>query len=244
MGLGQGGGMVIKRDWRHPVGVLVLAALLVLAGLGGRDAWYGYLNRHAVDYYVESMRIMNGRQDANLPEHSVIFYGDSLMQGLAVQSVTERAVNFGIGHATTAAVAGEVAVHQGIKHAAAVVFSVGINDILAGHADEVLRGYRTILAGVPIDLPVIIVLVLPVDEQALSRPGLSASIARVNQALVVLCQERPSTRCISMHDLLVSNTGQLEVRYHIGDGLHLNKAGNDRWIQVLRDALKREGRSE
>src|SRR5262245_21550491 len=40
--------------------------------------------------------------DGNVPDGSVLFFGDSLVQGLCVVAVTPNAVNFGIGGDTTA----------------------------------------------------------------------------------------------------------------------------------------------
>ena len=88
-----------------PVKPFAIAASVILTGTilfsflaidPLKRAWWDYLNEHASEYYVHQMLTFNARIDLNLPTGSVLFYGDSMVQGLAA---ADMAVNSGIGHA-------------------------------------------------------------------------------------------------------------------------------------------------
>ncbi len=228
-----------KSGWL--IGFVLCAAIAVVFAMlmrqPARQAWYGYLNDHAIAHYTGRMETFNARKDKNLPRGAVLFYGDSLVQGLAVVAASPLAVNYGIGHATTQQVVRQLQQHQNVSKASAVVLAVGINDVLAGNASKVPPGYQEALAAIPEHLPVLINQLLPVDEAALGHTGVSAAVQAVNTALGQLCTGSKRIRCVNAGAALSDQTGQLASRYHIGDGLHLSAAGNAIWLDHLKTAI-------
>ena len=63
------------------------------------------------------------------PNQTIVFIGDSIIQGLYVSAVTENGVNFGISGDTTAGVLERIDKYTILNKARAVVIAIGINDI-------------------------------------------------------------------------------------------------------------------
>lgn len=218
-------------------GISVALAALVAQPLL-KQAWHGYLNQHASHYYVRQMATFNARKDLNLSRGAVLFYGDSLVQGLNVSSAAGPAVNYGIGHATAITIAEQIQQHKNLSRADVIVIAVGINDITRGQPDHILPAYRDALNKIPDTVTVIINQIMPVSEAELNRPGLTNLIVRVNAQLEKLCSATPGTLCLDASTALAGHDGQLKREYHTGDGLHLSAAGNTIWLNLLRTALQ------
>lgn len=216
---------------------IALGILLVFAIDPLRTAWYRQLNSYAIAYYKSNLSVFHERVSRNLPSQAVLFYGDSLVQGLAVDSVATTAVNFGIGHARVNEVSENLRGHARLEEARAIVVGVGINDILAGESEGVAQSYRALLDAIPGTAPIIVSLVLPVDENIVQQDGINAKVAQVNKALMQMCEKIPRASCLSWSEAILLPSGQLDPWFHIGDGLHLNARGNALWIQNLREKL-------
>jgi len=215
--------------------------LLLLTSLARdplRRALYSYLNDYASDYYVKQILAFNARKDLNMPENAVLFYGDSLVQGLAVQNVHNSAVNYGIGHATSQDVARQLREHRNTGKAAAIVIAVGINDIARGKANQVLPAYQGFLKSIPETVPIIFSKIMPINEADLRRSGLSENISLVNYGLEEICATSQRVQCLDAGRLLADADGNLARQYHTGDGLHLNQLGNAIWLEQLQLVVK------
>jgi len=218
-----------------------IASLAILASLARdplRRAWYSYLNDYASEYYVKKMMAFNARKDLNMPANAVLFYGDSMVQGLAVQNAYYRAVNYGIGHATSQDVARQLKEHRNTGEAAAIVLAVGINYIARGNANQVLPAYQGILKNIPETAPVIISKIMPVNETDLRRSGLPEKVALVNLGLEELCKANQRIQCLDAGQSLTDSDGNLARQYQTGDGLHLNRLGNAIWLEQLQLIIK------
>ena len=226
------------KSWHSLLAILLLTLLGMASSYSHIVSyWHGYLNTHALQYYHSNLIEMNLRRDLNVPNEAVLFYGDSLIQGLAVQAASDKAVNYGIGHATTAMVYQQIVKHKGLERASVVVISVGINDILSGKVTDIIPKYRLILSNLPSDTNILIGLIQPIDEDVLGRPGTSKIISDINQGLILLCDSDQRVSCLSIASLLTNEQGQLASSYHIGDGLHLSSEANAIWLQQLQLTL-------
>src|SRR5690554_2731298 len=85
-----------------------------------------------VAYYVESMEALQRRQLENLPKTAVPFYGDSLVQGLAVRLIGPRVENFGIGHDNAKNLLRRVETDLKYRRFSEYAIAIGINDIGRG----------------------------------------------------------------------------------------------------------------
>ncbi len=225
------------------IGIAMLALLVSFSRDPLRKAWWGYLNNYASEYYVQQMMAFNARKDRNLPDNAVLFYGDSLVQGLAVQAAAQRAVNYGIGQAGTRDVARQLKEHLNIGKAAAVVIAVGVNDVIRANAHHVLPAYQSALMSIPDSVPVVISNILPVDEALLHQTNLNNAIQQLNQQLQKLCSTRARLTCLDAGQSLKDSEGNLASQYHTGDGLHLNTQGNSIWLSQLETSIAKASSS-
>lgn len=176
------------------------------------------------------------RIDGNVPDGAVIFIGDSLTQGLCVSAIAPVAVNYGIGNDTTVGVLKRLHDYQSINRAKAVVLAIGINDMEFRGNDEILLNIKAIRSCIPSTVPVVISGVLPVDiAEPLSWE--EGRIAALNTDLNGFAESTASTIFLDSGALMKDGEGRLKRALHIGDGVHLNAAGNEIWIKSLKKVL-------
>jgi len=176
------------------------------------------------------------RQDGCTPAGSVLFFGDSLIQGLCVSAVAERGVNFGIGKDTTAGLLRRIVLYRSMSEARAIVLAVGTNDIPTRMDSEILKDYGEILARLPKGTRKIVCAVFPADESAEKKRN-NARISGLNDKLRSLCGTMVRCRFLNSSQDLMDTRGNLKGVYHEGDGLHLNASGYGVWIRDLKIAL-------
>ena len=94
----------------------------------------------------------------------------------------------------------------------------------------------TILSAIPPHVPVVVSAVLPTDQSATGHKR-NARIADLNEGLARLCAARGRCYWVDSAAKLVDAAGNLDLRYHDGDGVHLSQAGYAVWMADLRTAL-------
>jgi len=193
---------------------------------------------HSRHYQV--MRKVHQSIDGNVPPNTVLFVGDSLIQGLLCSRVADNAVNLGIGTDTTVGVMERLEVYDSVKEAELIVFGVGLNDLfLADRSpDQILENYRRMRSLVPEDTAVVFSAILPVADPIEGR-WLNSEIKQVNQLLEQYCAETDEVWFCAPGDLMVDETGNLDDGLHLGDGVHLNARGNEIWITALKTTIEK-----
>ncbi|MRS04182.1 hypothetical protein EG832_13335 [bacterium] len=181
----------------------------------------------------------HSRMDANVPNKSVIFIGDSIMRGLAVNAVVCPAVNYGIENDTTVGILRRLPIYKSIDTASAVVIAIGINDMKYRSNEEILFNLRSIADQIPGNVPVIFSAILPRDEEIRDeRKGDNQGRIRdFNSRLERFTKTSKRLFFVDAGPLLIDCKGNLADVYHVGDGLHLNSQGNAIWIEQLKEAL-------
>lgn len=191
------------------------------------------------DHYRQ-MICYHARVDPTIPDGAVVFIGDSLIEGICLDSVVCPSVNYGIGRDTTLGVLGRIEQYQSLKRASAVVLAVGINDLQFRDNDSILTNYARILAAIPEHLPVVCCGASPIDPSAYNGPSaVTGSRTRnLNSKLRGLCATEPRFHFVAVGDRLVDEEGNLSAALHGGDGIHLNRAGSQIWIEEMRKAIR------
>jgi lysophospholipase L1-like esterase len=185
----------------------------------------------------QSLITMYQRVDKNVSPDSVIFIGDSLVQGLAVVEISAKAVNFGIGHDTTEGLLKRLHHYQSIQQAKALVIAVGFNDLNKVDDLRLMANFEDILEAIDDRVAIFISALHPVDEQLVNRSQINNQrIQAINLQLAEKASAKTNIYFSSVYAKLSKN-GKLNSRYHIGDGIHLNKQGNELWIAQLREDL-------
>jgi lysophospholipase L1-like esterase len=221
--------------------LLALTLALVLVGSdftdrGGRNAALAQ-SSEMTDYY-RNMVHYHLWSDESIPDESILLIGDSITQSLVPSLVHCNAVNFGIGGDTTVGVLERIPKYHSLSRAGAVVIAVGVNDIARRSDEQIVENYNRILSAIPKGPSVFISLILPVDERSLRESrSLNDRINRINSGLRKLAVQHSAFLVDATKDLKDS-TGSLNPAFHVGDGVHLSKAGYDVWVNALKQSLK------
>lgn len=222
--------------------VIMLVKTDFIARVGYRLGLIKKIVPEITEYYEKTKNFLE-QIDTNTPDGAVIFIGDSGIQGLCVSAVASPSVNFGIGTDTTIGVLNRVPKYQSLKRASACVISIGGNDIRRRENEEILKNYSAILQAIPPQLPIIVSAILPVNENVHVRDDLLGRNRRsreLNSSLKTLCAtQRPNCIFVDPSSKLIDSSGNLIKKYHEGDGVHLNGAGNSIWIKELKEAVRK-----
>jgi lysophospholipase L1-like esterase len=185
--------------------------------------------------HFRNMRAYHSRSTAIVPEGSVFFIGDSMIQGLCVDAVIQPSVNYGIGGDTTVGVMERMGDYA-FERATAVVLCIGGNDLTYRAPEVVVANMEKIIARIDSRLPVIISSVPLVDEGARDiLRGQNTSTSKLNTLLQHLAARSPRLAFVDHSNL--THRGQLRPDLHIGDGIHPNNEGNRILAANLRIAV-------
>ncbi len=196
-----------------------------------------YFRTEPTEHY-KTMLTFHLLADGHIPDGSVLFIGDSFVQGLCVQAVTHKGVNLGIGTDTVSGVAHRLPLYKSLKSASAIVLAIGVNDLSRRSDHVIIDAYRLILAEVPQHVPIVISGILPVDESAYGRKR-NERIKKLNGELKNVCSSTQNCHFIDSGDQLKDLNGNLKAEYHTGDGMHLNTNGYRVWIGELKEIVTR-----
>jgi len=187
-------------------------------------------------YIYKNTLTFHQRVDKNIPKKSIYFIGDSMVQGLAVTAIIDNAINFGIGQDTTLGVINRIPLYTSLKYAKLIVIAIGVNDLVSRNNQQIINNYKHIIRIIPKNVPVLFSSVLPVKRKDLS---INSRIGRLNKRLKIICSKADRTYFLDISSLIEDSQGNLDNKYHIGDGLHLNKLGNQLWIDQIKNKISK-----
>lgn len=226
------------------IAYLVLLHVFMIAALVQTDILARVKNKlvsnvehEEITPFYYAMVDFHRRADKNIPDNSVIFLGDSLIQGLAVSSVASPAINFGIGADTTEGLIQRIPYYSAISRSQAAVVAIGINDLNRRNNKEIMSNYTEIISLIPSNIPILFSAVLPIDEGILNTNPFNERIRNLNSELEELCGNSQRLYFLDITNQLKDPDGGLSGKFHIGDGLHLNGFGNAVWITRLKEGL-------
>ncbi|MFT7304746.1 MAG: lysophospholipase L1-like esterase [Candidatus Azotimanducaceae bacterium] len=177
------------------------------------------------------------RYDQNVPNDSLVFLGDSHIQGMCTTCVSKSAINFGIGKDRTADVIRRVTSYQSVKTAKAVVLQVGHNDLKSDSNAKIVESYDLLLRALTGDQHILVVAQFPVGVQVEHFDQINVRKRQINEAVQNLCTLNKQCTMLDLTSSLTDKVGTLSSKYHLGDGVHLNKNSNALWIDSLRETL-------
>ncbi|WNO09072.1 GDSL-type esterase/lipase family protein [Teredinibacter sp. KSP-S5-2] len=223
------------------VGILHAILALLIVRPYYADLFAGKLGLAVYDQnrFYQNMVTFHQRVSGNIPKGAVLFIGDSIIQGLAVNAVAGNAVNLGIGGDTSAGVIRRIEDYRYLESASVIVIAIGVNDLAGASSNQaIVANIETILQRLPSKVKVVLSAILPVDEQASSGLlGYNQRIGEINNALNMLAKKHGAVFIDAGADMKDAN-GNLKRILHIGDGLHLNPTGYQPFIHALQIAIK------
>ncbi|MBI5925634.1 MAG: hypothetical protein HY836_08525 [Aquabacterium sp.] len=171
--------------------------------------------------------------DAQLPEGSTVFLGDSITQGLANMAVVPLSANYGISGQTTAQLLGALGNYGSLPRVKAIVLTIGINDFLRHEEVGIEQRLTQIVQALPPHVPLLWNAIMPV------APGLvdATALARTNLSIQGLCAQRPRCTYLDSWPVMSDGQGGIQPTYYIPDGVHLSAQGYLAWIKAMKHAL-------
>lgn len=219
------------------LGLLVFADFYIAPAKNQGMEEAGELTAHYKEKLTEHLQL-----DFSLHDRGVFFIGDSITEFFDVNLVTANAVNLGISMDTTIGVIRRIPKYSSLQNASAVVLLVGVNDInrYQRTPEQIALHYKTILSLLPSDVVVFFNDVLPVDERV-SFSGYNKIIRRVNAHIIRIAETNSNVHYISMYSLFSDKTKNLNPKYHVGDGVHLNTEGYAIFKNIITKNLIEKG---
>lgn len=196
-------------------------------------------------YFHKQMLAFCQRRDQNTPKGSVVFLGDSHIQGLCTCVIACPSVNLGIGGETVSDLSNRISSYSSLPESRAVVIASGVNDLMQGaNPNQVVSRLLKLLENLPKKVPVFLNLLFKVDESAsLSLAGLNRKIASTNILIkkkIRVLKRNTHIFVLDPNQALESPDG-LPKKFHCGDGIHLNAKGYRAWTKILKERLRQSG---
>lgn len=189
------------------------------------------------EWFYDQTVSFHKRVDACAPDGSVLFIGDSFIQGMCVTGVAPGGINYGIGGDTTDGVLERLPIYKAAARAGAIILAVGDNDLRRGYDESVIvTNYKNIVAVIPTNVPVFCCSLTPCSEPADSGQ-MNKRITSLNHQLTEVCSGRRNCYYIDLSSQLANETGYLRPQFDDGDGVHLNGEGYRLCIEKLRESL-------
>lgn len=191
-------------------------------------------------YHYAASNVYSARRATNTHDGSVLFYGDSITEAMAVNDITPFGINMGIGGQYLRGLLNGIntGTNDPIHRAGACVVCIGVNDLGSAYyaskqnaADTVVWMWENQFSPA-ITGKWVIIKILPVDT-SLNPSVLNSQIVTVNTYLQNKFSGNTNVRLVDVNATLAPS-GVLLPQYHIGDGLHLSAAG----YSVLKPAIK------
>lgn len=189
-------------------------------------------------YFVQSTHVFYKRLDRQYSHRTVLFIGDSLIQGLAVSEISKDAINFGIGTDTVGNVRARLSGYNSTSNTDCIFIGVGINDLMRGQSlASTLNEFSLLLASLSDHPRVVVGELLPVNSLSDKLKRIAGDISTFNLILAEEIDKYDNVSLVKQYDIFLNGGNELSNMYHVGDGLHLNTSGNRLWIEHLKRQL-------
>tara|TARA_R110002020_G_scaffold91560_2_gene222271 strand:- start:254 stop:982 length:729 start_codon:yes stop_codon:yes gene_type:complete len=199
-----------------------------------------YMNGHS--YYMKSLWDYYSNRSKTLDPNSdqLVFFGDSMINGLCVESYF-GGVNFGISGETLRRAKSRITEIHNLENKK-IVLAYGIND-LPCDSKVFIESYKELIDKLPHSASIYISSLLPVNESILKevtgKVKSNAQIDELNMLLEDYCTTHEAVYFLDSSKYLLGPYGQLSEKLQKGDGLHFNLAGNLLWAKGIEEGLKK-----
>jgi lysophospholipase L1-like esterase len=121
-----------------------------------------------------------------------------------------------------------------------IVFYAGDNDIASGNSvEQVLDDFKRFAGMVTEKLPQTRIIFISIKPSE-SRWDFWPVMRQANDAIRQLCENDSRLTFVDAGSVLLNTEGKPDNTYFLGDKLHLNEKGYEKWTQVLRPVIERE----
>ena len=197
---------------------------------------YGIFDDISRRILYDSSAEYHRRQIPNTVEKTILFIGDSHIQGLNTSAITARALNFGIGGDTSKGLLQRISTYGDLNKFNCVVVEIGFNDIQVFSSSQTLANLRQIRLKFPLSTQILLNSVIKPSFESKYHDRME-SVDKLNGLYREFADNHENTIFLDNRALFVNKELGLKQNFHIGDGLHLNSIGNGKWIAFLAEKL-------
>ncbi len=234
---------IINKNSKCKISVYVLFSIIIGIILISYFASYqqsiGLNKAQNNNYYNETLSFQI-RQSELIPSGFIHFIGDSHIQSLTNQIINLKSINLGIGSDTTDGVLSRIKLYKSLKTANSIILGIGFNDLKTKDVNYVVNNINKIILNLPKISKIFILELYPINNNSkIYSIELSNKIKSFNKKLSVICDARIYLTCIKTHHLFTQKNKQtLDIKYDIGDGIHLNSKARAKLITKIKTVLK------
>lgn len=192
----------------------------------------GFFQESEISKYIKTRKSFLSRQVKTSLQGSVLFIGDSRFEGLGVSALSRSAVNLGVGGDTTKTVLMRLDDYKPFSQWPLVCLQIGFNDLKYRTNEEIIANYIRILKSIKTD--VLLFSVIKSDGRE-AFEGYNKRIHLLNIELEKLSEKHESVYYFDSNKVLIDELGNLSQKFHLGDGVHLNKMGQEQLISELKE---------
>lgn len=162
----------------------------------------------------------------------ILFFGDSLVQGMNMDGMNFKAVNMGIGGYTLSEITNRMKAVR-LQDYRAVIVEGGVNDVLIGRNDEQVKGdYVALFTEAERGKKFYFAQMLPANK--VTHGAANERVKKLNEYAASLCEKTAKCTLIrSPKEMWESNKPD----YYFPDGVHLKKLGYDEWVREINKAV-------
>ena len=227
---------------------LLLGYLFLAHALGATIYWQNN-NLHATVADLESVQpsiSVDSQYQERVIEDLIRAYGakpggvhllgDSIIARSGTSRVdSDTTQNWGLDGDTSDGLRYRVLRYPFLAEASAIVIHIGVNDALQRRTERTAANVSWMVETLSVHAPVVLSGILPVDERVVER-SLNDKLEALNDRFESICERYENCSFASAWRRLADLNGQLDPRYHTGDGIHLSPAGYEIFGAILRSA--------
>lgn len=162
----------------------------------------------------------------------ILFFGDSLVQGMNMDGLKFKAVNLGIGGYTLAEITNRMKAVR-LQDYRAVIVEGGVNDVIMGRTDEQVKaGYDALFAEAGRSNKFYFTQMLPANK--ITHAAVNERVKQLNEYSASLCEKTAKCTLIKSPKAMWENN---KPDYYFPDGVHLKKLGYDTWVKQINKAV-------
>lgn len=162
----------------------------------------------------------------------ILFFGDSLVQGMNMDGLKFKAVNMGIGGYTLAEITNRMKAVR-LQDYRAVIVEGGVNDVIMDKTDEQVKaGYDALFAEAGRSNKFYFAQMLPANNA--THAVVNERVQKLNEYSAKLCERAAKCTLIKSPTSMWENN---KPDYYFPDGVHLKRLGYDAWSKQINKAV-------
>jgi len=228
--------------WLIMLHLVVLTFVLTSSKVRTSCEFVGLCKQAEISDYYLARRSFLRRRASLLGDGFSLVIGDSHIEGLAFERIDAYSLNAGIGGDTSVGLIQRLSDYEPMERWNYIVLAVGFNDLKYRGMEDIVENYQEVLRRLGPNMAVYMTSVLPIDAAAADpkHGRKNELIIALNNALQIEADKHNNVSFVDLYSPVLDTSQSLSSKLHIGDGVHLNRAGQEIIIERLRAKISAE----